>query len=332
MTYPLPIADLHCDLLLYLSGDAQRTPYDPEVKCAIPQLIQGKVKLQTMAISSETAPGSRESGHAQAEIFRSLPKKFPDIFEFLPQNISSGALQDSNTIKIVAALENASAFCAEGDDLDQQLEQLTTIQKKIGKLLYISLTWNTENRFGGGALTKVGLKEDGKKLIEYMSRRGIALDLSHTSDHLAYGLLEHIDKEGIRIPILASHSNLRSVSNYARNLPDDLAKEIIRRKGIIGLNFIRYLLGRDAPHAFARHVEHLLNLGGGESLCFGADFFYHGDVSIANRKPLDELFFPNLNHSGTYPVVLEMLKRELSLPDTLLSNLCSHNFLRFISN
>ena len=165
-----------------------------------------------------------------------------------------------------------------------------------------------------------------------MSCTGIAIDLSHTSDHLAYGLLEHIDKEKINIPILASHSNFRAVSNYARNLPDDIAKEIIRRNGIIGLNFIRYLLGRDAPHALAKHVEHLLNLGGEKSLSFGADFFYNGDVSISNRKPVDELFFPHFSHAGTYPIVLEMLKKELSLPDTVLANLSSHNFLRFIAN
>jgi len=97
-----PIADLHCDLLLYLSLDRKRTPYDPPVRCSIPQLRQGNVKIQTMAIYTETVEGSVKSGISQVEAFLNLLKNHSDVFERIQEN--------SNKIGIIPAIENASAF------------------------------------------------------------------------------------------------------------------------------------------------------------------------------------------------------------------------------
>ena len=247
---PHPIADLHCDLLCHLARNPQHTPYDLAVRCAIPQLREGFVKMQTMAIFTETTPGSSKSGFAQLEVFKDLPRRYPDIFELVRRPEQIDLLPSSKTIGILPAIENASSFCEEHDDLETALKKLTTWQRKAGKLAYISLTWNTENRFGGGASTDIGLKNDGKRLIDYLCEFGIALDFSHTSDHLAYDILNHLDKQGLKLPLLASHSNMRTVTNVPRNLPDDLVKEILRRKGIIGLNFIRHFIGETSPEQF----------------------------------------------------------------------------------
>lgn len=326
-----PVADLHCDLLCYLSGSPTRTPLDPQVRCSIPHLREGQVKIQTMAVFTETVPGSAKKGYAQLEVFKSLPQKYPQHFIFLRQPGQIEALLNAEEIGIVAAIENASAVCGEEDDLDQALKHLTSIQKKVGKLLYLSLTWNGENRFGGGAFTKVGLKEDGKRFVDYLCRMGIALDLSHASDYLAFDLLEYIDKENLSIPVIASHSNMRTIANYPRNLPDDIAREIIRRKGIIGLNFIRYLLGRDSSASIVKHVEHLISLGGKNNLCFGADFFYIDDVPLLHRKPVEELFFPEFENAGGYPYVLKILRRDLALADDAVTALCYKNFANFFT-
>ncbi len=79
------------------------------------------------------------------------------------------------------------------------------------KWLYISLTWKEENRFGGGDQTMVGLKRNGEVLLEYMDGKDVAIDLSHTSNPLAEGILNHIDKKGLKITTIASHSNFRAV-------------------------------------------------------------------------------------------------------------------------
>lgn len=324
------LTDLHCDLLWYLSLNPKRTATDAEARCAIPQLKEGKVKIQTMAIFVETNPESYQSAQKQADIYRKLPSIYPDAFRFMHQLSDLDDLHSQEKIGIVPAIENASAICHEDEDLENTLKQLTILQKKIGRLLYVSPTWNCENRFGGGASTKIGLKEDGKVLVDYLNERGIALDFSHTSDYLAYDLLNYIDKKGLHLPVIASHSNMRAVTNVQRNLPDEVAREIIKRDGLIGINFVRSFVGNDSPDYFSRHLEHLLKLGGERNVCFGADFFCVDDLPLEIRKPLDATFFPGYNHAGTYGKVLELWKRELSLSDENLEAACHGNFLRFL--
>lgn len=323
------IADLHCDLLWFLSLDSSRTPFDLSVRCAVPQLLKGNVSIQVLPIYAETHPESVISGMAQAEIYRQLPKKYPDAFEHFHHEEQLEEKQKKR-ILLLPAIENASAVCDENENLDKALERLTQLQRRIGKLLYVSLTWNTENRFGGGTLTRSGLKDDGKRLIDYLHQKGIAIDFSHTSDHLAYDMLNYFDKQGIAPVVMASHSNLRKIANFPRNLPDDLAKEIIKRNGVIGLNFIRFLVGKESINHFSDQLAHVLSLGGSSHVCLGADFFCTEDMSPANYKPPTELFFENVENASQYENVIGIWRKNLGLGEELLKDICRENFVRFI--
>lgn len=324
------IADLHCDLLCYLSRDPKRTPYDPSVRCSIPQLKLGNVKLQTMAIFTETGPDSAKSGHNQVEVFRNLPKLYPNIFELMHPGILPDDLKKSEKIFILPAIENASSFCEENENLEKALQRINDWQRKMGKFAYVSLTWNSENRFGGGAFTRIGLKEDGKRLLDYLCQKGIALDLSHASDHLAYDLLNEIDKKGFKLPVIASHSNLRALVDVPRNLPDDLAKEIVRRGGIIGMNFIRYFVGEESVDNFSRQLERFISLGASTQLCFGADFFFGDDVSPAFRKPPEVCFFPQYDNAEAYPRLLDLWRKHNVASHEILENVSYDNLVNFL--
>lgn len=312
------IADLHCDLLSYLAGDPKRTPYDPISRCAIPQLQEGKVKLQTLAIFTLTNPHSVKNGMAQAKIFKDLPTLFPEAFSHIDA---------SNRIKILMAFENASGFCSEEESLTEGMNRLQTILKEIGKPLYISLTWNMENRFGGGASTNIGLKEDGKRLLDFMHINKIPIDFSHTSDRLAHDIFNYIDSQNLNLSVLASHSNARHVTEKPRNLPNDIAKEIFHRQGVVGLNFYRHFVG-EKEEDFIKHIVHWLEIGGEKQICFGADFFYDDDLPTAFRHD-DKMFFPNYAHAGSYGRLLEMIKKHLNLKDEILEGLAHKNFHRF---
>lgn len=327
-----PIADLHCDLLCYLSRDPQRSPYDAAVRCSIPQLRAGNVKLQTMAIFTETCSGSTQSGLAQVESFKKLMNDHSDVFELIRDSSQFETLQNSNKVGILPAIENASSFCEENEPLEDALTRLTKMQRKIGKFTYVSLTWNTENRFGGGALTSVGLKNDGKHLIDYLCEHGIALDFSHASDHLAYDILNHLDQSSLQVPLLASHSNFRFITHAPRNLPADLAKEILKRQGLIGLNFIRPFIGPESTNNFFKQLEYGLQLGYTEGICLGADFFFTDDVSSSHRKPPEELFFPEFDNASVYPKIIDLWKKELSLSKEQITDICYNNLVKFLTN
>ena len=305
------IADFHCDLLSYLAEDSKRTPLDPVARCSLPQLSAGGVGLQVMAIFTRTEKQSR--GAQQEKIFHEMLARYPQFF--------------GTKMRAVLAVENAAAFCGEEDPLPEGLKRLGQWQER-SPIAYISMTWNEENRFGGGAHTDVGLKEDGKVLLEWMDGKRIAIDLSHTSDKLAYDLLNHIDKKNLRLPIIASHSNFRAICDEERNLPDDLAIEVARRKGLIGLNFVRRFLGSNGIADVLRHIEYAEKIGVLPRLCLGTDFF---DDQLVGKEleHLKPFFHAGFEDSSCFPKVKELLSQRLSPQD--MDRLCYQNLAEFLS-
>lgn len=306
----IEIADFHCDLLCYLQGDPRRTPYDAAVRCSIPQMLQGGVRLQVLPVFTLTGSGSTRKGWGQVEAFSNLSKICP--------------------IDIRLAIENASGFFEEDEPLDAGFKRLEALLERLGQVVYISFTWNSENRFGGGAHTDHGLKEDGKALLHFLHGRGIAYDCSHNSDRLMREALAYMDAHRLDIRIIASHSNLRSVNDVARNLPDDLAREIFQRGGLIGLNFYKPFVGPENVAFLARQLEHALKLGGEKQICFGADFFDLADLPPNQRKTPAEAFFDQVSDSSAYPFVLDLWQKELGLGLSLLKNIAYNNLKEFI--
>lgn len=134
---------------------------------------------------------------------------------------------------------------------------------------FAMLTWNYENRYACGASSDQhrGLTEEGKELTKYLIDQGIILDISHLSDQGAEDLMTLTDK-----PIIASHSNVRSVCPHPRNLPEGLIRELIRRQGLIGINFFAPFVGENPQvEDLLRHMDVILSLGGEDVLALGGD-------------------------------------------------------------
>ncbi|MDF2156424.1 membrane dipeptidase [Algoriphagus sp. CAU 1675] len=320
-----PVFDLHCDLLSYLSTIPEANLFDKkEIPCAIPYLQEGHVKTQICAIYTNVDPNSMTQAAIQAQIFSELPKKHSEFLQGPESAISPDQINE-NRISILAAIENAAGLGNETATWPEIYQQFDLILEKVGTLAYISLTHHTENRFGGGNYTEgIGLKEDGKKLLNHMDGKRIPIDLSHTSDLLAEGILNHIDQHNLDIPVIASHSNYRSIWNHKRNLSDEFAKEIIRREGIIGVNFLRAFLDNEVPERLFEHILHGFEIGGENSQCFGADFFYTKDFPDKSRHPF---YFPLAENAGKYPSLLDQLKGHLT--ETQLRKLSFENAASF---
>ncbi len=324
MTYP--IIDLHCDLLVHLRRMAIPDPFDQEgIGCSFPALKKGNVKLQVMAIYTATREGSAAKAIQQSEIFASLLKRFPNDCSLVDGLDSLSEMATSPKVGMLAAIENASGFCEEDEPLNIGFKRLEQIISNVKRILYIGFTHHPENRFGGGNNSKAGLKEDGKELLQYLHGRKIAVDFSHTSDALAHDILDYLSKHNLDIPILASHSNYREVFEHVRNLPDELAKEIVKRGGLIGLNFLRAFVGTDDPNALYEHLKHGIELGAVDSICFGADYFATGDHPDRSRIPF---YFKEHTDATCYPSILEEVSRQIS-PD-VIEGLASKNAMDYI--
>lgn len=136
----------------------------------------------------------------------------------------------------------------------------------------ITLTWNHRNELGVGAMTAndEGLTHFGKDVVCRMHELGMIVDVSHLSDQGFYDVCQ-MDS----IPFIASHSNARAICNHPRNLSDDMIREIIGRKGMIGFNLYAPFLSEKQPASIdhvIQHLEHILSLGGENCIGFGCDF------------------------------------------------------------
>jgi microsomal dipeptidase-like Zn-dependent dipeptidase len=266
-----------------------------------------------------------KKGMNQCRIYKELPSSFIcDIVHHTQEwNL------DSPLIATRIAIENASGFCSEDEPLAEGFKRLHFIIHQIEKPLYISLTWNMENRFGGGTLSQSGLKEDGKRLLEELHGQGIAIDLSHASDRLAYEMIDYIEGHGLELPLMASHSNARAIASVPRNLPDEIAREIFRRGGIVGLNFYGAFIG-ESEDFFPKQIVHWLELGGEKNIVLGADFFYEGDSSNSS-KPGQHGYFHDYQDATCYERLLNLLQKELRLNSSILEGLAHRNALAFLS-
>ncbi|WPR74863.1 dipeptidase [Algoriphagus sp. NG3] len=321
----IPILDMHCDLLSYLARIPNANAYSKDdIACAIPFLQEGNVRAQILAIYTDVKPESMDLAKRQAEIFSDLLVKSGEDVAYLDSGFVE-SWEQQKRIGIKASVENAAGIGNEEASWQEIYSQFDFILEKVKSLAYISLTHHTENRFGGGNYTEgIGLKDDGKKLLDYMAGKNIPVDLSHTSDLLAEGILNHIDSNSLGIPVIASHSNFRELWNHPRNLTDEFAKEIIHREGIIGVNFLRAFLDPEVPERLFDHIFHGFQIGGEKSICFGADYFYTKDFKDPNRFPF---YFPLVENAGKYPSLLKSLEDKLSAEN--LEGLAFRNALEF---
>jgi membrane dipeptidase len=306
---PYPVIDLHCDLLSYLVEVRDSHPCSrTDIGCALPHLREGRVGLQVLAAFAATKAGSADCAERQSDAYESLLRGWPETLSRVSNPEEARASLHSDKIGILFGIENASGLSAEGEPLRKAFQRLERIIAKTGRVFYISLTHNDENRFGGGNNSSAGLKEDGRVFLEYLDGKRIAVDLSHTSDALAQGILNHVDKKRLDIPVLASHSNFRSIFDHPRNLPDEIAGELIRRNGLIGMNFLRAFVHPDNPDTLLQHIRYGLDLGAEKSLCFGADFFCTKSHPDRARMPF---FFREHENAGTYPHILSALRNSM---------------------
>ena len=168
----------------------------------------------------------------------------------------------------------------EGASIEGDISRLQTL-KDWGVRIF-GLTWNYENELGypnshDKNVMGKGLKERGIEAVKECGRLGIAVDVSHLSDGGFWDVLKYA--EG---PVLATHSNARSIADVPRNLSDDSLRALADKGGIAGLNlcpaFLDASFSTDDSNAMsrvsdaARHVMHIWKTAGEDILALGSDF------------------------------------------------------------
>ena len=111
---------------------------------------------------------------------------------------------------------------------------------------YITLVHSSNNDLADSATDAGGPEHDGispfgEKVIAEMNRLGMMIDVSHGSDDVFYDAVALS-----KAPIIASHSNARSVTNHNRNMSDDMLSLMAKNGGVVQLTMLSSYL-RDEP-------------------------------------------------------------------------------------
>ncbi len=134
-------------------------------------------------------------------------------------------------------------------------------------------TGNDEGETGGG------LTQFGVQLVKEMNRLGMLVDVSHISERGFWDVLDISE-----VPVIASHSNCKTLCNHSRNLTNEQLKAIAANGGVVGITFVPGFITEDGWHKsppFAQllnHFEYAIDIAGLEHVGIGSDFDGGGDL------------------------------------------------------
>lgn len=263
----MELFDLHCDTLTALCGNKGSSLLRNDFHISLERVASLRRYAQFFAIWSP-AEGSDEDAHknytALLECFRRQLELFSDkIVQCRTAAELTAAFESGKT---AALLSIESARCCMGS---------TEILREMygDGVRMLSLCWNERNSLADGAGVEEGggLTALGRSFVSEAERLGMVLDVSHLADAGFWDVCECA-----ALPFVASHSNSRAVCQNRRNLTDEMFGELVRRGGLVGINFYSAFLC-DARHSacadsVVRHVDRFMSLGGQKIVCIGADF------------------------------------------------------------
>lgn len=161
----------------------------------------------------------------------------------------------------------------EGGAIDGSLEALRCLYE-LG-VRAMTLTWSNRNDIADGINEEAsgsGLTLFGKQVVAEMNRLGMLVDVSHISTAGFWSVIETSTK-----PIIATHSNAKSLCSHPRNLNDEQIKALAQNGGLAGITFAGQFLEEDWRNACIesvyKHIDYMLNLiGNDDHIGFGSDF------------------------------------------------------------
>ncbi|WP_219836735.1 dipeptidase [Paenibacillus sp. R14(2021)] len=259
--------DFHCDVLWKLLEDPTLSFMQDEqgkLDVTLPRLRQAEAILQTFAVYVP-----ERIDKSMVPILQSIDLFYRKVAAS-PKMMLIRSSRDISTLQRKKGIIGAMLSLEGADGLQGDLAMLRVLFM-LG-IRAAGLTWNGANWGADGVVEPRGggLTKKGRAFVEECNRLGILLDVSHLSDRAFWDMLEITSK-----PIIASHSNARSLCPHPRNLTDEQISALIASGGMIGVTFVPQFVSVRVPSEIAdvlRHVERICELGGEKQLMFGSDF------------------------------------------------------------
>ncbi|HEX5439089.1 MAG TPA: dipeptidase [Gemmatimonadaceae bacterium] len=231
------VIDMHNDMPTKVLDD----DYDPGQRhtCAeghtdVPRLVESGLTAQWFAawVGATYATMEPDGSFARAlvsiDVVHALVRRHPDTL--LAATTAADVRRAKQVGKIAIGIGVEGGHAIEGS-----LDKLHTLYTRGAR--YLTLTWNNGNPWAGssigvGGTRTGGLTEFGRGVIREMNRLGMLVDVSHVSDATFADVLDTSS-----VPVIASHSSARALSDHPRNLRDHQLRALAARGGVVCINF-----------------------------------------------------------------------------------------------
>ena len=260
----VPVFDLHCDTANVLSGFGGTS--------------MGELRKNNAHIDLERAKNL--AGYAQCfACFTSTSNKYDPVtaFEKKLASIIREVEKNPDLIRIAYSADDIELYrqqgimsailtieCPAGFGFDPELLQdLYNVGFRI-----TSLGWNEQNVLTGSNVTGGGLTDLGKVYVREAQRLGMLVDVSHISDEGFWDIMKIT-----QAPVIATHSNSRSICDVKRNLTDEMFLEICKTGGVAGINLYTAFIGQTPTlDRLCDHIFHFMELDPtGKHIALGGD-------------------------------------------------------------
>lgn len=299
------IGDWHADSLLWNRDLNKRGTYG---QVDIPRLQEGNVAIQVFTAVTKSPKGLNYE-HNDAEAFDNI--KLVAFLQLWPVrtwlSIHERAVYQAEKLhKFEAAAPDALKIIRTRADLEEVLSRRAAGEMIVGGILGIEGAHPLEGRIEnldrleavgyrlvalqhffdnelGGTLhshENNGLTDFGREVVAEVAKRGMVLDIAHSSPQVARDVLAMVD-----IPVIVSHSGIHSNCASKRNYPDDLMREIAATGGVIGMGYWAEVTCDDSPDGVAKSIKAAIAVVGEDAVSLGSDY----DGSIATTFDTSEL-------------------------------------------
>ena len=288
------LIDMHCDTIWMMMRDENAHLSKNQLCVDIEKMKVAGSMAQFFAcfiyLENIASEGQWDKGYQLALDMIARGKK-----EFADCESDIALATSHNDMLLNAANKKISAFLTieEGGILNGDITRLQKLYDEGIRL--ITLTWNHENCIGfpnsrDAEMMQKGLKPFGIQVVEKMNELGMIIDVSHLSDGGFWDVLKYSKN-----PVVASHSNARSLCNHPRNLSDEMIKALAEKGGVAGVNLYPYFIlpsGKITVENVVDHIEYMYRKGGEDFVAIGTDFdgFDEGESEIVHIGEMGKLY------------------------------------------
>ena len=127
---------------------------------------------------------------------------------------------------------------------------------------YITITHSRNNELGDSSTDPTqewdGLSPLGEQVVREMNRLGLMVDISHVHDDTFWDVMKIV-----QAPVIASHSSSWTMCRHARNMKDDMLKEVARNGGVVQVclldEFIKKMPANPEREAALKPLQEMRN-------------------------------------------------------------------------